>query len=36
MPYKRPALSEHGIALLEHWINEGRQWQEHWAFIPPQ
>ncbi len=35
MPYKRPALSESDIQLLENWINQGAQWEEHWAFIPP-
>ncbi|MCU4676561.1 PSD1 and planctomycete cytochrome C domain-containing protein [Catenovulum sp. 2E275] len=36
MPYKRPALSDNEIQLLEDWINQGAQWEEHWAFIPPK
>lgn len=29
-------LDEHEIALLEKWISQGAEWQEHWAFVPPK
>jgi hypothetical protein len=29
-------LSPREIDLIERWIEAGAQWQEHWAFIPPQ
>ena len=28
-------LTERQIELLRQWINEGAQWNEHWAFLPP-
>src|SRR6266567_3731554 len=28
-------LSSREIDLLTHWIEQGAQWQKHWAFIPP-
>jgi len=31
-----PALNASQIALIERWITEGAEWQEHWAFIPPK
>jgi Protein of unknown function (DUF1553)/Protein of unknown function (DUF1549)/Concanavalin A-like lectin/glucanases superfamily/Planctomycete cytochrome C len=33
--FDRP-LNERQIQLLKRWIEEGSQWQKHWAFIPPQ
>ncbi|WP_245953125.1 DUF1549 domain-containing protein [Alteromonas aestuariivivens] len=36
MPYKGAPLPEHEIQLLRQWIEQGAQWEEHWAFIPPQ
>ncbi|WP_111979567.1 PSD1 and planctomycete cytochrome C domain-containing protein [Algibacillus agarilyticus] len=36
MPYKAPALSQHEIQLLRTWIEQGAEWEEHWAFIKPQ
>lgn len=29
-------LTAQQIELLRQWIADGAQWQEHWAFIPPQ
>jgi len=28
-------LSSREVGLLTHWIEQGAQWQKHWAFIPP-
>ncbi len=28
-------LSEYEIALLKKWIDQGAEWKDHWAFIPP-
>ena len=44
MPYKKPALSNEQIALLQRWIDEGAQApadeqpekSKHWAFVPPE
>ncbi|MBA3312721.1 MAG: DUF1549 domain-containing protein [Planctomycetaceae bacterium] len=30
------SLSPAEIKLLTRWIDEGAEWQPHWAFIPPQ
>ena len=30
------SLTEDEIQLLRRWIEEGADWEEHWAFIPPQ
>ncbi|WP_168205028.1 PSD1 and planctomycete cytochrome C domain-containing protein [Bythopirellula goksoeyrii] len=35
-PDHGPALSKEDCDLLRQWIAEGAQWQEHWAFRPPQ
>lgn len=36
MPYKAPALPDKDIQVLRKWIEQGAQWEEHWAFIKPQ
>lgn len=36
MPLEAEPLSEETIRKFEAWINEGAEWEEHWAFIPPQ
>lgn len=36
MPYKEKALSADEIRILTHWIEQGAQWEEHWAYIPPK
>jgi len=28
-------LTPNEIDLIRHWIDQGADWQEHWAFIPP-
>ncbi len=28
-------LSPEEIALLKKWIEQGAEWQEHWAYVPP-
>lgn len=35
-PSSHLSLSPHEKALLAKWIEEGAEWKEHWAFIPPQ
>lgn len=35
MPYDAKPLSEAEIRLLETWIDEGAEWEEHWAYQPP-
>lgn len=35
MPYKAPALKQEEIQLLRDWIEQGAEWEEHWAFIKP-
>jgi hypothetical protein len=34
-PKHGPPLPEAEIALIERWIAEGAEWQDHWAFVPP-
>lgn len=36
MPLEAKPLSDETIRKFEQWINEGAEWEEHWAFIPPQ
>ena len=36
MPYEAPQLSEQQIGLLRQWIEQGAQWDDHWAFVPPK
>ena len=35
MPHHAPALTAEEIQLFRTWIDEGANWQEHWAFVPP-
>ncbi len=35
MPFDGAALSENEIRLIETWIDEGAEWEEHWAYQPP-
>lgn len=35
-PESNYKLTEREKALLEKWIDQGAEWKEHWAFIPPK
>ena len=35
MPYQRAPLSEADIQTLERWIDQGAEWEEHWAYQAP-
>jgi hypothetical protein len=32
---KKPRLTEEEVALVKRWIDEGAEYSEHWAFVPP-
>ena len=34
-PESKKELTEREIALIEKWIDQGAEWKDHWAFIPP-
>ena len=34
-PDSKLFLSDHEKALIERWINQGAEWKDHWAFMPP-
>lgn len=36
MPLERDALKQEEIDLLTEWINQGAEWQEHWAYLKPE
>ncbi|GGF22008.1 hypothetical protein GCM10011339_07610 [Echinicola rosea] len=36
MPPEGAPLDKAEIATLKKWINQGAQWKDHWAFIPPK
>lgn len=36
MPQEGEPLDEKTIRLFEAWVDQGAQWEEHWAFIPPK
>ena len=35
MPPEGPGLSEQEISVLTDWIKQGAQWDDHWAYTPP-
>ncbi|MEY3896126.1 MAG: hypothetical protein RLZZ214_1646 [Verrucomicrobiota bacterium] len=35
-PKHGPPLAEREIALVERWISQGAEWQNHWSFVPPK
>ncbi len=36
MPKKAPPLPPETVALLKQWIMEGANWEDHWAYQPPE
>lgn len=36
MPQDTPPLNEHEIELIKIWIDEGAQFEDHWAYITPE
>lgn len=34
-PESNLALTEYEKAILKKWVEQGAEWKEHWAFIPP-
>ncbi|MFK7848665.1 MAG: PSD1 and planctomycete cytochrome C domain-containing protein [Rhodothermales bacterium] len=35
-PELKKILSDHEVALLKKWIDQGAEWQEHWSLVPPE
>lgn len=35
MPLDEAPLTEEEIEILESWINDGAEWQDHWSYLPP-
>jgi len=36
MPLKAPPLKKEEIEILKRWIDEGAEWGDHWAYVPPK
>ncbi len=36
MPQEAPSLDQQEIALIAQWIDQGAQWEDHWAYVAPQ
>ena len=36
MPRDREALTADEVETIKLWINQGADWESHWAFIPPE
>ena len=36
MPRDREALTADDVETIRLWINQGADWESHWAFIPPE
>ncbi len=36
MPFKEEPLSKEEIQILTKWIDQGAEWGEHWAYVPPK
>ena len=35
-PKHGPRLADAEITLIERWIRQGAEWQDHWSFVPPK
>lgn len=35
MPLEAEPLTEEEINLIVRWIDQGAEWEDHWAFVPP-
>ena len=35
MPPEGPGLNPEEIEILTRWIKQGAQWEDHWAYVPP-
>ena len=35
-PESKLSLSNRDIEILKRWIDQGAEWKDHWAFLPPQ
>lgn len=35
MPLERDPLTPEEIDLIARWIDQGAEWEEHWAYLPP-
>ncbi len=35
-PYSGRELTDKQIAVLRRWVEEGAQWETHWAYLPPK
>jgi hypothetical protein len=36
MPLGKDPLTPQEIAVLERWVRQGTEWQDHWAFVKPE
>jgi hypothetical protein len=36
MPFEKEPLTQQQVALIKKWIEDGAQWDEHWAYNPIQ
>ncbi len=36
MPYKEEPLTKEEIDILKKWIDQGAEWGDHWAYVPPK
>ncbi|MEQ9443880.1 MAG: DUF1553 domain-containing protein [Cyclobacteriaceae bacterium] len=36
MPLESAPLNKEEIALIAEWIDQGAEWEDHWAYIPPR
>lgn len=34
MPHEKEPLSDEEIKILTKWIDQGAEWEQHWAFVP--